>query len=527
MIRLSPIVRISLALVMFTTTLLLTADMLGVFPDPIKAVLGARKKVCESLAIYGSLAAQKDDMDSLETAMQVFVHRNQDVLSAALLKADGTVLATAGIHARQQHDSESKSADSTVISVPILKEDVRWGTMEVRFPPLYPKGIMGLWAKPMVKLMTFMVPLSFIAYLLFMRKTLRHLDPSAAIPGRVKTALDTMSEGVVVLDNHERIVMANAAFAEKLDQSSDSLMGRKASELNWTLPNSNAAVEDYPWLTAMREGQPSTGVPLALQNGEKAERIFMVNGAPILDGAGKNKGALATFDDVTNVEKKNSQLQKMLNMLNKSRKRIYRQKQKLEILATQDPLTQCLNRRVFFKSFEAEISRARRHGHSLSCVMTDIDHFKSINDNHGHLTGDEVLKAVSQTLRSLARKSDLVCRYGGEEFCILLPHISADNAVKAADRFRLAIESIDCSGIRVTASFGTSTLEPGIEEPEKMVDRADRALYQAKEGGRNRVVQWGQIDDRPPDKPLKPDSSSVRSNIRGTIINDSVNATPA
>jgi len=525
--RLSPIVRISLTLVMLTVTLIMGADMLGLFPDPLKAVLDARKKVCESLAIYGSLAAQRDDIDSLQSAMQVFVHRNQDVLSAALIKADGTIIAAAGLHAREQDESGIKPADFTLVSVPILNESVRWGTMEVRFPPLYPKGIMGFWAKPMVKFMAFIIPLSFVMYLFFMRKILQHLDPSSAIPGRVKSALDTMSEGVVVLDNQERIVMANATFAEKLGQSPKSLMGRKASELNWTLPNSKAPVEDYPWLTAMRKGEPSTGVALALQTGEKTSRIFMVNGAPIVDGSGKKQGALATFDDVTKVEKKNSQLQKMLNMLNKSRKRIYQQKQKLEILATQDPLTQCLNRRVFFKTFEAEISRARRYGHSLSCVMADIDHFKSINDQHGHLAGDEVLKAVSQTLRSLLRKSDLVCRYGGEEFCILLPHISADNSVKAAERFRIAIESTDCSGIRVTASFGTSTLEPGIEEPEKLVDLADKALYQAKEEGRNRVVQWGQIDDRPQDKPRKPSSRKVRSNIRGTIINDSVDATPA
>ena len=185
MFRLSPIVRISLTLVMLTTTLLMGADMLGLFPDPLKAVLDARKKVCESLAIYGSLAAQRDDIDSLQSAMQVFVHRNQDVLSAALLKADGTTIAAAGVHTRQQDESGIKPADFTLVSVPILNESVRWGTMEVRFPPLYPKGIMGIWAKPMVKFMTFIIPLSFVMYLFFMRKVLQRLDPSSAIPGRV------------------------------------------------------------------------------------------------------------------------------------------------------------------------------------------------------------------------------------------------------------------------------------------------------------------------------------------------------
>ena len=233
MIRLSPIVRICLSLVMLTVTLLIGADMLGLLPDPLKAVFDARRKVCESLAIYGSLAAQKDDFEALESTFQVFVHRNKDVLSAVLMKTDGSILAAAGNHGSQQHAPERESSDATLISVPILKGDNRWGTMEVRFSPLHPKGVMGLWAKPMVKLIAFIIPLSFIVYLLFMRKILQHLDPSSAIPGRVKSALDTMSEGVMVLDSQERIVMANAAFAKKIGQTPDTLTGLKASELDW------------------------------------------------------------------------------------------------------------------------------------------------------------------------------------------------------------------------------------------------------------------------------------------------------
>ena len=527
MFRLSPIVRISLTLVMLTTTLLMGADMLGLFPDPLKAVLDARKKVCESLAIYGSLAAQRDDIDSLQSAMQVFVHRNQDVLSAALLKADGTTIAAAGVHTRQQDESGIKPADFTLISVPILNESVRWGTMEVRFPPLYPKGIMGIWAKPMVKFMTFIIPLSFVMYLFFMRKVLQRLDPSSAIPGRVKSALDTMSEGVVVLDNQERIVMANAAFAEKLDQSPKSLMGRKASELNWTLPNSNAPVEDYPWLTAMRKGEPSIGVSLALQTGEKTSRIFMVNGAPIIDGSGKKQGALATFDDVTKLETQNDQLQKTLKMLKKSSSKVRSQNLKLQILAKHDPLTHCLNRRSFFKALKAQFIAAKIHGSNLSCVMVDIDHFKSVNDNYGHITGDKVLREVAQTLQTALRKEDVLCRYGGEEFCLVLPNVNAEDAFKASNRFRVAITSKRYAGIDITASFGVSGLDFEPNSPQELVNQADKALYAAKNSGRNRVVHWGQMDDNFTGKTSKSSSHPAISNTRGTIINDSVEATPA
>ena len=515
MFRLTPVVRISLALVLLTTSLVLSADMLNLIPSPTKTTLDARKKVCESLALYGTLAVESDDIESLQTTMQVFVHRNEDVLLATLSRSDGEVLAKAGFLANTSSSSRTERTRSSVISVPIFKDNQQWGAVEMHFKPQYPAGIIGLWERPIVKLTAFFISAGFFVYLYFMRKILQYLDPSSAIPARVKAALDTLAEGVVVLDNKERIVLANASFAEKVGQSADSLMGKKVSSLNWTLPNSSKAPDDYPWLQAMREGQPVTGLPLALQTKDNDSLIFMVNGAPISDGKkDSNRGALATFDDVTDVEQKNDQLQKMLKVLKKSQNKIQSQNQKLKIMATQDPMTRCLNRRLFFKIFEREYKRAQRYGHSLSCVMVDIDHFKSINDNYGHLTGDEVIKKVAQTLRTAVRESDVVCRYGGEEFCILLPHIDAEDAMKAGERFRAEIASADCSGISITASFGVSSLEFEAENPQNMVDQADKALYVAKEGGRNRVALWSETEEALAENPSKvipyPGSSSAK-----------------
>ena len=161
--------------------------------------------------------------------------------------------------------------------------------------------------------------------------------------------------------------------------------------------------------------------------------------------------------------------------------------------------------------------------------MVDIDHFKSINDNYGHLTGDEVLKGVAKTLRSSLRKEDFICRYGGEEFCIILPYVTVEDACKATNRFRMAIASKNFDGISITASFGVSISDFGAEGPQALVDQADKALYAAKNSGRNRVVHWGQLDQdhNITDQTSETSSHPVRSNARGTIINDSVDATPA
>jgi len=496
MFRLTPVVRITLALVLMTTTLVLSADMLNLVPDPSRAMLDARKKVCESLAIFGTLAMERDEVDSLQTTMQVFVQRNPDVLFATLQQTDGTVLARSGYLAHNPNTSRSEKLRTNIISVPIFKDNQHWATVEMHFKPLYREGIYGIWERPIVKLTAFFISGGFFLYLFFMRKILAYLDPSSAIPARVKAALDTLAEGVVVLDDKERIVLANAAFAEKVGRSAESLMGQKTSTLDWTLPNSSKRPEDFPWLEAMREGKVRTGFPLALRTGDGAVLMFMVNSAPVSDGKGKkSRGALATFDDVTQVEKKNDQLQKMLKMLQKSRNKVNSQNKKLQVLATQDPLTGCLNRRSFYRLFENHFNSAREFSQDLSCVMVDIDHFKSINDRYGHVIGDQVLEKVAQTLRSALRKDDVICRYGGEEFCILLPHIDAKNAVQAAERFRAAIEALNCSGIRITASFGVSSIQFEAARPQILVDQADKALYTAKNGGRNRVVLWGQTTE--------------------------------
>jgi len=168
----------------------------------------------------------------------------------------------------------------------------------------------------------------------------------------------------------------------------------------------------------------------------------------------------------------------------------------LETLATTDPLTECLNRRSFFIQFETQWQNAIRHELPISCIMVDIDFFKSVNDDFGHSVGDDVLRGISATLRQVARVGDLVCRFGGEEFCILLPHTDADDAALAAERLREAIAATKFPQLSVTASLGVSSMSLGASEPQEMLDQADQCLYAAKRTGRNRTVRW---DDVPED----------------------------
>ncbi|MBC8431346.1 MAG: diguanylate cyclase [Desulfobacterales bacterium] len=493
MFRISTAARLSLGLVLLTTSILLTADMIGLIPSRTKAIISEREKLCESLAVYGSIAAQKNETKSILTAVKVLMKRNQDILSAALRKEDGTIMVETEDHGTQWQAAPPKGSIPTHVRVPVYKGENLWGNIEISFRPINRKGIAGIWTNTLVRLVGFVLLVGFIVYKLFLQKTLRHIDPSSVIPPRVKAALDTLTEGIILMDQNERIVLANAAFAEKIEQPASSLLGRKASKLKWTVPKSEEAVKDFPWLESLRREQEVTGVRMGLPTPSGRQLTFMVNGALILDHVGKCRGVLATFNDVTLVEEQNEQLQEMLEELEKSRDEVRRQNQELEVLATRDPLTDCLNRRAFFERFEIDLSAAKRYGHDLSCIMLDIDYFKSVNDTYGHNGGDRVLKGIAEVLQSLARESDFVCRYGGEEFCIVLTHTDIDGGVEAAERYRCGIESYDFEGISVTSSFGVSSIGLGAVESSEIIGEADKALYAAKEGGRNRVASWKQL----------------------------------
>ena len=156
-----------------------------------------------------------------------------------------------------------------------------------------------------------------------------------------------------------------------------------------------------------------------------------------------------------------------------------------------DPLTSCVTRRHGMGIFQTEMRRSRRSQLPMSLIVFDLDHFKAINDRYGHLAGDAVLGAVGGRMNSVLRGSDLKCRYGGEEFLILLPDTPTQGAIRVAETLRREIEGSSIPWnedmLRVTASFGITSITPGEMDPLAAIARADEALYRAKQDGRNCV----------------------------------------
>lgn len=162
-------------------------------------------------------------------------------------------------------------------------------------------------------------------------------------------------------------------------------------------------------------------------------------------------------------------------------------------MATMDPLTGAYNRRTFHEIAERELSRAKRYGQPLSIIVLDIDHFRPLNEKHGHRTGDQILQLIADLIRGALRKEDMLVRYGGEEFLVMLNEVPGPGAVVVAGRIRKSIEAaaIEASGhsFSLTVSVGVSArLDEGPESIEDLLGRAEEALKLAKQRGRNRVV---------------------------------------
>ncbi len=170
---------------------------------------------------------------------------------------------------------------------------------------------------------------------------------------------------------------------------------------------------------------------------------------------------------------------------------LYQSEQRLSALSQKDPLTGAYNRRYFDEQSRIECARSHRYGQSLAILMIDLDKFKQVNDTHGHAAGDEVLKTIVQIGTKALRKSDVLARFGGEEFVVLLPHADIKEATMLANRLRKNIEEAEIKAgeleLRVTVSIGVSIQAADESDITEMLSRADQAMYNAKHGGRNRV----------------------------------------
>lgn len=495
--RVTPAVRISLGLSALVVSLLLAIDLfVGLIPDQRAMLHQMRQQTSENIALHIAPALTGTAELALGRPLGDAMLRDPTIRSIAVRRVDGGVVASAGDHER--HWVATVDGKSTVdhVSVPLYLDHARWGNVEVSFVPSTRQGWRGMLKGPLISMLAIVGIGAFFLFSMYMRRVLQYLDPSAVIPERVRLAFDAFSEGVMVVDVKGKVMLANARLREWTWREGEVLHGKPAQDLFGQSAALGVDAKNFPWMRAMAAGAPLKDeyIEFTQDGGEPIKA--MVGCAPVLDGRRTVRGCIVTFDDITELERVNRQLTLSVEELVASKAQIERQNEELRRLATRDPLTGCLNRRAFFEKLESLFVRAQSETQPLCCIITDIDHFKSFNDRYGHAIGDQVLQVFSHSLGSGLRDDDLLCRYGGEEFCIVLPDVSIAEALVVADRLRSQVESRagkgirSTPGIRITASFGVAVLEASIADPVELIDRADQALYQSKRNGRNRVTQW-------------------------------------
>jgi diguanylate cyclase (GGDEF)-like protein/PAS domain S-box-containing protein len=499
-----PVGRICVGLVSLTLFLIFVADLVfGVLRDDVELAQRVRKGITEDMAIQLAVLIQKEDKDSIQRTIDALSSREAEIISVGIRRNSGDVYIQTADHDRHWVPLKDGKSTITHVAVPVYAGKDIWGNVEVSFRPVVPKTVMGWVKHPLVLLLVVITVGGYILYYWYMRRVLEHLDPTKAIPDRVRKALDTLTEGVIVLDTNGRVVLANQAFRELHGEDKVGLSARRASEIPWLklALGEEREADDHPWAVAMRDGATVTGDMLEIPNIEDGPRKAKLAASPITDGRGAVRGCLVSFTDVTELDRKNIELQGALSELESSRQKIEAQNEELKGLANIDPLTGCLNRRAFIEQAEAILKKAAEDGSPVCCLMTDIDKFKHFNDTYGHALGDQVLVQVARVLKAALRPTDVLCRYGGEEFCILLPGVDALRAAVVSERIRFRVEAQagpgirSMPGLRVTASFGLSSMEFGAPNLKSVIDEADQALYAAKQAGRNKVVRF---DEMPP-----------------------------
>jgi diguanylate cyclase (GGDEF)-like protein/PAS domain S-box-containing protein len=280
----------------------------------------------------------------------------------------------------------------------------------------------------------------------------------------LSAVLDNIDNGVFLLDAERKVVFANQALADLFAVAADSLIGRHRDEL--VREAAQMASDPDEFSRRLRVG--ATG-PWALRGEFEMERprrrFIRWTAKPVQLGEGI--GHLAVLTDVT------------------AERDLQRER---EQLARTDPITGLMNRRAAEEVLEREASRAQRFGSRISVALVDLDHFKQINDRHGHAAGDEALRAVAQIITAAMRGVDAAARWGGDELLGILPATGLEGARSFGERVRAAVERLPEALMHgATLSVGVAELQPG-EDWADAVRRADAKLYEAKDAGRNRVA---------------------------------------
>ncbi|MFN6130071.1 MAG: diguanylate cyclase [Planctomycetota bacterium] len=457
---------------------------------------------CEQFSLICTLCLQRNDSAILTKFSSDLLERDKSLAGIRITRIDGKKVCDLGDSATQNFEDSTKAQDDRRIRATLYRMQQPWGTVDFYYHQPSNQA-----SNPQLFLVSSLAVLcNLIIFSVLLRRSLAVLDTSKVVPTRVKNTLNTIPDGVVIIDAEGRVIVVNEAFQKSTGMTADELIGSGLEKIPFVPLESI-----LPWTNPEKSSKTKNGVKAYLQRPD-GDRFFTVGCSPIFDAEENHAGNLVSFQDITLLENQKRKIEFTLKELGESKEQLRQQNEKLHELASKDMLTGVFNRRFLFEHMEHHWSTSLQQRLSLSVVMFDVDHFKKLNDGYGHAVGDQVLRDVSAVIRGSVPDNAIVGRYGGEEFCVILPNLDASLATQAAEKIRCAIQTKLEQPYHVTASIGVASNLSDVTSYQMMIDRADKALYAAKHSGRNAVKCWSVEVEKPiPGAPVQKPSTRASS----------------
>ncbi|MEQ9638705.1 MAG: response regulator [Alphaproteobacteria bacterium] len=308
LLRGRPKFQIALGLSSIVVSLLLLAAMVGLIPDRTQAIADGHAALAESIAVNSSIFITQSDLKRMRVSLDLVVTRNDDLVAAAVRRKDGEVLVQVDDHKPLPWIEELLHGRLASVSVPIYEGKDEWGEVALTFRIGAPTGWYAFMLSPVALLAAALSVVSFLCFYFYLGIALKQLDPSQAVPDRVRSALDTLAEGLVVLDAKQNIVLANQVFASIAGRSPSELVGHEIQRFSWlTTEDEPLDSKRAPWSETLADGQPRIGSIIRLETPADGRKTFMTNCSPVMAGS-RTAGALISFDDISALEEKEIQL---------------------------------------------------------------------------------------------------------------------------------------------------------------------------------------------------------------------------
>ena len=299
--------RLAMGLTSIVSCIFVLAIAIGLVPNsaPERTY---RAQMCETLALNFSVLASKNDMLSATALLRQTVERNADLQSAAIRGSDHRLIAKVGEHESLWTLEPGDDSTESQIHVPVFRDKTKVAEIELRFADRHVHhGLIGFLLHPWTRLGIFVNASAFLAFSFYLAIMLQHLDPAKTIPGRVRSALDNLAAGLMILDTRGRVVFCNAALTSAMDKEEKELFGRKPAKLPW-LNESGQPLVESPWQQAAVSGQPNLNTLVRLDT-DHGQRVFNVNCAPVATQNAKRNGVMISFEDITQLDEAKTEIQ--------------------------------------------------------------------------------------------------------------------------------------------------------------------------------------------------------------------------